>query len=475
MSNLALWRHSLRDIRFSRIFFGGRTTDLGRLPRYSVIFFTSLILIWSLVGGYLVFSPKQYRASITLTLPGAGSSVSVNLASIGQASSSAASPYASPRLSPTENYKRLIQTESVIELAASYVGVHPSHFPRPSIKLIDKTNLIYVSLTDRSPEVVLAEAHALRRAFSEVLDRLREDEISRKEGAYRKALRSYKVTVSRARNEVTRWQAATGLVSLTHYGQIVDGLERRHRRIDDMAAELVRRKAEIKSLEGALRITATVAAAALKLRADQTFQELQTSYAMQTKSLAEVKMIFGKAHPDRQRMENARAGVRADLLHRGRQVTGLDPTILINQVDFSAVDERAALLEHLVTLASERAGLIQQRATLEIQAAAARRRMTELVHVASALEELNRDQQVAEAVFSSALARVDTSKTDFFASYPLVQTIEEPRLPTSPSSPSTLIGVAAGTAATMFLFIGLGLAWARRPLLNKIVPLDPRI
>ena len=79
------------------------------------------------------------------------------------------------------------------------------------------------------------------------------------------------------------------------------------------------------------------------------------------------------------------------------------------------------------------------------------------------------DFSVAEAVFASAMARTQTSKADLYASYPLVQVLEDPSLPDEPSSPKRKLALAAGIAATVFLLMGLFLAWLRRPLISRLL------
>jgi len=73
-------------------------------------------------------------------------------------------------------------------------------------------------------------------------------------------------------------------------------------------------------------------------------------------------------------------------------------------------------------------------------------------------------------VFSSALARVDTNKADPFASYPLVQTLEEPSLPRKRASPSTTLALAGAIAASILLVIGFLLLWLRQPIIHKLLP-----
>ena len=82
----------------------------GRFLRYAMVLVAGWIVIGALALAFLTLSPKSYRSGFTLILPGAGSGVSVNLDSLGQATSNTASPFGSQSLRPTENYKRLLQS-----------------------------------------------------------------------------------------------------------------------------------------------------------------------------------------------------------------------------------------------------------------------------------------------------------------------------------------------------------------------------
>ena len=100
-------------------------------------------------------------------------------------------------------------------------------------------------------------------------------------------------------------------------------------------------------------------------------------------------------------------------------------------------------------------------------------RRAALLEPATRLKDLQRDFAVAEAVFASAIARGQTSRSDRFASYPLVQVLEDPSLPEHPSSPRRKLAIAAGGAATIFLIIGLSLGWLRRPLIDRLLAERP--
>ena len=82
------------------------------------------------------------------------------------------------------------------------------------------------------------------------------------------------------------------------------------------------------------------------------------------------------------------------------------------------------------------------------------------------LDRRSRELQMAEAIFSSTLAKVDLSKNDPYVSFPLMQMVEDPDLPEKASSPQpTLVKVGAGMGSVLVTF-GLTLIWWRTPILK---------
>lgn len=98
-----------------------------------------------------------------------------------------------------------------------------------------------------------------------------------------------------------------------------------------------------------------------------------------------------------------------------------------------------------------------------------RERLQQLSASAARLKDLQRDFSVAEAVFASAIARAQSTKSDVYASYPLVQVLENPSLPERPSSPDRKLAIAAGAAATFMLLIALVLGWIRSAVIGRLL------
>ena len=93
---------------------------------------------------------------------------------------------------------------------------------------------------------------------------------------------------------------------------------------------------------------------------------------------------------------------------------------------------------------------------------------------AARLEYLKKDHLVAEAVFTSAAARLDINRSDLYSSYPLVQTLAAPDLPYERSQPQLILALAAGLIGTLFILFAWSAAWVRRTFGNPSVPRRPK-
>jgi uncharacterized protein involved in exopolysaccharide biosynthesis len=149
-------------------------------------------------------------------------------------------------------------------------------------------------------------------------------------------------------------------------------------------------------------------------------------------------------------------------------VTGL-PLSQLATLDVAPAGARAELLSRLVQLDATRAGTAEQLKTMQTRLQQEQATLARLAPAAARLEDLQRDFSVAEAVFASAIARSQSTKSDVYASYPLVQVLENPSLPDRPSSPNRKLALAAGGAATLMLIIGLALGWGRSALIDKLI------
>lgn len=459
---------SSSDAVFPRFHAAGLTRAMARTSRYLAVFSLGALLIWGPILSYLETAPLRYGSSMSLILPGSGASASVNLTEIGQASSYANSAFASNAVSPTETYKRLLSADRILRAAALRTGDTLPEFGKPRITLVDQTGLIHLDLQGPSPERAQARARALLDAFYDELDRLRQDEQTTRQGGGEGAIAEYQASVQATRQAIGALQRTTGLHSAAQYSEMIAANDRLRLQLDDLRAQLQNRAAGVQALSARLGLTPDQAAAALKLYADHEYLATVEHMAQSASDLATLSATFGPRHPDVTRARTAYASEQRQALERARHLTGL-PDAVLTRMDLAPDGARADLLSELVRQETDRAGIEAQWTALSRHLQAQTDRLTALAPQAARLEDMQRDFSVAEAVFASAIARSQSSKSDIFASYPLVQVLEDPSWPDRPSSPNRRLAIAAGGAATLFLLIGLGLGWVRRWLIGAIL------
>lgn len=463
-----LVRTPLRHIALKRMITGGRVNDLGRLPPYAGIFLLGAAAIWAPITGYLATAPERFTSSMSLILPGAGASASVSLNEIGQASSHSSSPFSSSSVSPTETYKRLIGADRIVAHAADKMGLTRQGFGEPRVELVDQTGLIRVQVTGDTAQDAQARGDSLIAAFFAELDALRADEINARETSGEGAIVQYRRDVAETRVQIKALQRETGLISAAQYKSLVVQTDELEQRLEDLTTRLNEQNQGAAALEAALGLTPVLAAATLKLHADSEFTSLTQEMARQAAALAEAKGRYGPNHPQVADARAQYAAARGAARSRAALITRLLPEDL-ERLDLAPIGGRGGLLAQLVERDTARAAIEAELTSLRARLKADQAKLAALLEPAAKLEDLQRDFQVAEAVFASAMARAQTSKSDLYASYPLVQVLENPSLPERPSSPRKTLAIAAGIAATMMLLMGLALGWIRRPLLSKLL------
>lgn len=443
---------------------GGSTRDVRRLPRYFWFFVLGLTIIWVPINTYLKTAPPAFDSHMSLILPGSGSASSVNLANIGQASSHASSAFASNAVSPTETYKRLLAADRVIRDAASRLGITAREFGKPRVQLVDQTAFIHVQMTATDPVAAQSRNAALLDAFFEEIDRLRSDEMLSREDGSVNAIQDYRDSVSATRHEIEMLRAETGLHSSEQYNRQVDEVDELRARIETATSEYESKVASVQRLEDRLGADADTASRILRLNGDTAYIALVEAMADAAAELAEARSKYGDRHPKVVKAASATESARSKAASRAEELTG-DARALERSVDGG----RAALLTELVRQESERVGLLAElddmRSLLEAQTA----RLERLAPKAARLEDLQRDFNVAEAIFASAIARTQSKKTDVYASYPLVQVLEDPTFPEDQASPRKKLAFAAGGAATFMLLFALSLGWIRSWVIERLV------
>jgi uncharacterized protein involved in exopolysaccharide biosynthesis len=426
--------------------------------RFAVV---SIMVLWLIVLSVLSFLPKQFASKATLIIPGATTSVNVSLDRIGQTSTSPTSAYNTVALSPKVVYKEMLMSDEVRSAAARSLGLELSEFGAPRIKLIDETALINIEIRGRKPADVHRHHVALIAALQKRLERLRADELETRTAAIRENMKFYETNLAEARGKISLLQATSGLQTELQFNEVAMTLIRRSQRLSELKADLQRLENEHAMLATRVGVDASTAAVALKMVADPTLGKLLGDYSDALSGFQTDAKRLGGANPFlmqlRRRVETLRDALEVVTSRFGVS----DPQMINVLMRTTTSSQQADLMKQLVAIEGVLAGRRAEVATTAVDVAALEAQHTRFGKAAAELEDLKKSQLVAEAVFSTAMARINTTKSDIYGSYPLVQTLAAPNLPTEASGTQGLYGIAGGVLGTLLLALGWFLAWLR--------------
>ncbi len=422
----------------------------------------ALAVIWLVVGGYLLFGRVTYTSKWTLILPTASSGISMQVESIGHAQTIPSSPFGSSSLSPKVIYKEIVGSEQVRLAAARSLGLKLAEFGAARVKLIDETALMIMEIPGATPTQAQEKAWALLHAFHKQLDILRRDEIQRRADVVQDSLKAYQANLQTARNRILEHQQRAGVLSINQFNETATSLELLRRKIADVRADINRQSMEVDRMSAELGIEAPSAQALLRLSADPTFAKMANEFSDSQAAYEQDAGRMAHANPmlalSRKRAEIAKLNLQRLVVSAGveRPLDVSNALLVINGT------HRSELVKSMVASQATIAGRQQELSTLESEFGRLSEEVARMSGAVARLEDLKKDHLVAEAVFTSAVARLDTNKTDIYASYPMVQTLAAPDLPDRRSTPNTLIAVLGGIAASLLALLALGMAWVRQ-------------
>ncbi len=435
--------------------------------RYVLGAIVSVTAVWCMAGAYFLLTPIAYVTSWTLILPGSGAGSSLSVESIGQATAQSASPFSTPAMSPKVIYKEIATSDRVLAAAAESLGMTSRQFGAPRVKLVDETALMYFEINARTPQIAKAKAEALNKAFMDQLDALRTDEIDRRAASAADSLKSYRDNLTNARQRIFEAQQTGGVLSVEQFNQSAASLEETRRKTRDARTESERLDAEQVTLIDRLGVSPKLASAALVLAADPVFTKALTEYADAGAMVEAQKDWIGPNNPAqvKERLRREAAFETLKSIARRSKIGMKDdlPQLLLILNSKS----REELLKQLVMNESMADGKHRELVALEQTLVNEEQRIKDLNGQAARLEDLKKDHLVAEAIYTSAIARLDTNRADIYASYPLVQLLAAPELPMSRAQPLLIYALAGGIVGSLLASVAWTLAWLRQLFVRK--------
>jgi uncharacterized protein involved in exopolysaccharide biosynthesis len=430
------------------------------------------VMCYALIGLfttlYLAKTPV-YTSDMELVLPGTGNSSSVSLNDIGEVVSKTNTPFSGGGFNPRINYKEMLSSRTVIERAADSLQISPVDFGRAKIKLTEQTSIITLQVKGSSREQAQEKAFALYQSFQQELDNLRADEVLRRDQSIKNILGQYQERMNDTRNAIVDFQQRSMLVSSDQMDQLIrtlSGVKEKHLYT---SAEVQKLKEYINQLSEELGVSPRHAGQAFTLQSDIEFHAYARELSTTVSTLTEYSARWGKKHPKVVAQQNRLQLTRNAIANRSREIFGIDSAAIFTTLDLELTPKRAQLFADLIDAFAN----FQGQKSMLIDLARSISRMTDQLKVYSRevieLERLEREFNMAEAIFTSAAGRIEASRADIFASYPVIQLLASPSYPTLKSSPRKLIAFIAAFAGIFFVTLGLIIIWQRAHLIEILL------
>jgi len=444
-------------------FYPKMAVSKGCWQSYLALGLLTNVAVWLSAVLYLKLTPPTYTSYSAIAVPGEGGVTNVNLPNIGQASYERSSPYAITTQDPREGYKFIAESEPVLKAAASQLDETPASFGKPRIKVVDNSPIIEVEFKGRSPQEAQQKALAFYSAFETRLNTLRSQELIRRDSASQSALLSSEKKLEVAQNRLSKYKAISGLDSSEQLRDLSVNIEQLRKQRVETLAQQQQISTRQQQLSSELNLSPQQAVDAFVLQTDQIFQQNLKDYSEASATLDILNSKFLQNTPPVVEQKAKRDAAQTALIKRSQSLLGRP----VSQVDLQRLNlsnvmsdsARERLFQELVTAKAEQKALYSQAQTLDEQIAQLEDRFKRLTQQEVTLNGLKRDMQVAEAVFSSTLTKLDMSKSNSFGSYPLIQFIIEPTLPEGNTWPSKIFVVIGTAISCLLLNAGIILLW----------------
>ncbi len=435
-------------------------------------------LVWALILGYLFIltcaslylnSADRYNSKFSLVLPTAGTSSKVNLQEVGQVSQSSTSAFGNQSFNPLNTYKQILSSGSVRSRAAEKLGIDPAQFSKAKIKIIQQTSILDIGVSSLSPDLAQQKALALFETFQVELDRLRLEESLRRKESVERLLDGHRARLAETRRAIVDFQQTSLMVSTSQLEKSIATLAKLR---EDLAFSKTERESTekyLRRLSSHLGVSPELAGYALSLQSDTQFAAYLTELQEASATLSRYQSQWGQNHPkvvaEKQRFNN----ILVHLQDRSTQIVGVTSARLLHEMNLGAATNLSALFAEMLDAGARLSGIEAKIAELGL----AEKRLDDQLRVYSReyseLEQLERDQQRAEAIYNAAAAELEHGTTNLFSSYPLVQLLAAPDRPLEPSAPKLKIAIAVSVFALICLHIGVLVIWQRDRIISALL------
>ncbi len=444
-----------------------------RWKRYLVLGVLLNVMLWTAAIAILKYKRPLYTSSWTLDLPAARSDTFIEVPGVGRANQSDSSPYNHIMVAdPRTNYKDIIDSSEVLIQAAKTVNIPASEFIPPRTEVVPNTTLIKIATTGLSPREAYQTALAVQSAFEAKVGALRKQELAQQNQSLKVALDSASDRLKSSQARLSTFKVQSGIDSGEQLRDLSVNIESLRRQRSEVMSQMQDSANQLEQLSGNLNLSSELAGDAFTLQSDALFQQYLLSYSSTSGELSSLESALSTTHPKViDKAEESRAAYDR-LMQRGQQILGRPVNeALLKQISVSngrTETQRGPLFSKIITLKGEQEGFKGRAAELDKQVRQLEAQMTEMSKKKSVLATLERDVQIAEAIFTSTLGKLDWTKSSFSPAYPQVTMRTKPNIPKLPSSPK-VVPIFLGTLlASILVSAGLISLWLRDRRLQRL-------
>lgn len=413
------------------------------------------VILFMLAALFIIFSKPVYNSSWTLLLPGTSRVSTLNLESIGEAVTTSNSAYGNVSISPKSTYKEIALSDSVIIEAANSMDITSAEFGRPKIKLIDQTPAMLFSVKASNSEQAQQKAVAFNQAFQLRLDKLRKDEISHQQTALNSQLKAARTSLTKARNKMSEYQTVSRVISDEQFQELATNTEKVRLQHAQEDSELQRLSGYVNELQNALQINIDQAHEISLLQSDKAINSMLSKLGELRAETAANKSKLAAKHIKMILLEKETSALEQNLFSTIQDTSNTLAQLKKQKLLSLLREESRSVLEDLILSYAKMKGQKQQVVSLAQKLNEFEHRLSEHSNDAAKLSDLKRNHQIAEAIFSSALAKIDTGGLDVFATYPLTQMLTEPGDSVKKSTLKIKLMIAASIIASLLYMLGV--------------------
>jgi uncharacterized protein involved in exopolysaccharide biosynthesis len=435
---------------------------------YLILTLCCYLLIASIVMLYLDKTPV-YKSELELVLPGTGASSTVSIDNVGQVVSQTSAPFSSRGFNLRVNYKEMLLSRGVLFLASEKTAMTSADFGQPKITLTEQTSILAISITGKSAAQANRKAWALYESLQQELKRLRIDEVSRRDLSIQSVLDEYRVKLNQARANVTEFQQRSFLVSLVQFELLVNSLQSLKEKQIYLHAQVKNLANYSHGLSQNLGVSSDLAGKAFILQSDVEFRGLLKELDASTALLSEYQSRWGKGHPKVIAEQLRYNAAKKSLLNRSNEIAGPHAANSFTSLDLELNPKRAQMFADLIEASALHAGIKAELGDLKRTELQLSDQLKLYARESAVLDRLQKEFDLAEAIFTSAAARIEAGKADVFASYPVIQVLTTPSIPSEIDSPITALGLVAGAVGIIFITSGATVLCNRRRIIKRLL------